>query len=183
MSSPRQVRALTKMDKHGQVLMHLATRGPSTKYQMEKDIAPRIDHATLHKVVSALKKTGSIKVVRAERSRVGLRVEHYDLTLGGVIGAIQSDEKRSKMELPSIEEMVEAYLKGERKIFEKPKQRYLLDLDLVAAKYHSYLPLVFGKWKFFDETGWRPHEWFRLISWSGFNWPYWFELITSEGKI
>jgi len=137
-----------EFEKHGQVLVHLAVNSPRTKYQMEKAITPRIDHATLHKIVSDLKETASVKVVKIGRSRVGLKMEYYDLRLAGVIGAIQQDRGN------------------------------MLNLDAVAKKYRSYLPLIFRKWQFFREMGWDPSERLRTSSFIGFNWARWFSLIT-----
>lgn len=129
-------------------MMHLAVNSQSTKYQMEKSITPRIDHATLHKIVSDLKATASIKVLKTGRSRVGLEMEYYDLRLAGVIGAIQRDD------------------------------RNMLNLDTVAKKYRCYLPLIFGKWQFFRKMGLNPREQLRTSSFIGFNWAKWISLLT-----
>jgi len=171
------------IEKHGRVLMYLANNGPSTKYQIEKNIKPKIDHATLHKIVSELKKSASIKVVKEKRSRVGLTMEYYDLTLGGVIGAIQHDDRVSRRKDLTVDEVLRSIRKRRSRIYFKFKPVYGLDLDRLSEKYSSYLPLIFGKSRFLREAGLDLDMLFRDISWSAFHWPYWFGIIVRYNQI
>lgn len=155
-------------EKHSRVLIYLAEHGPTTKYKIEKGISPKIDHSTLYKVVSQLKISGSVKVVkppadwpkkdRPEKSRVGLKMEYYELGLIGLIGAIQQDTIRS----------INAGQWG----------KFLLKMDALSSKYPSYLPLIFGKWKFFKENRWNPDEWLRICSYFDFDWANWLNEIA-----
>jgi hypothetical protein len=131
------MRRNSNLEKHGRVLSYLAVNGPAIKYRMEKDLQNQkksIDHATLHKISTELKRTFLIAVVKEERSRVGLKIEYYDLTPMGLIAAIEYDTQR-----------------GNR----------ALDMDELAKKYPSHLPLIFGKWQFFNKSGWNPEKWLR----------------------
>jgi len=163
--------------------MYLANNAPSTKYEIERSIEPKIDHATLHRIVSELKKSASVKVVRKGRSRVGLTVEYYDLTLCGMVGAIQHDDKMSRRKDLTVDEVLRSIRKRRNRIYLKFKPAYGLDLDKVAEKYSSFLPLIFGKWRFLKEAGLDPDTRFRDISWLAFNWPYWFGIIARNNQI
>jgi len=90
--------------------------------------------------VSLLKRAELVRIVRRERSRVKpLRVEYYSLSLMGLVAIIQ-------------EEWVPYRYK---------KNPLGLDFDRIAERYQSLLPLILGKWRFFIESGWEPHD--RLI--------------------
>jgi len=171
------------VEKHALVLMDLAKNGPSTKYQIEKKILPRIDHATLHKIVLELKRSGSIRVVDRGRSRAGLTMEYYDLTLPGMIGAIQHDDRLSRRKKPSMDEVLKSIQRKGNRIRIKSKPTYELDLDVLARKYASYLPLIFGKWEFLKKIGLDPNTQLRSVSWTTFNWPIWFPVVVQKDPI
>ena len=155
-----------QFDKSGQILTYLAKNRPSTKYGIERGLRgplfSPIDHATLYKLISILKETGSIYVVKTGTSRVGLRMEYYDLTVFGLIGAIQHDYERKKT---------------------NPEEPYVLNLRMLADKYGSHLPLVFGKWQFFHDKGWKPDEWLRESSYRFVNWKKWMPFREHIGRV
>jgi len=126
-------------ERYLQVLRYLAFNQPASKYQMEKRLRPEIDHATLHEVVSDLKKTYLIRVVRTEKFRIkSLKVEYYDLRLMGLMAVIQQEYDHVHS-----------------------KQPIGLDVDRIAERQQSLLPLILGKWRLFIESGWQPQV--RLV--------------------
>jgi len=150
------MRRNSSLEKHGRVLTYLATNGPTTKYQIEKDLRNRnksIDHATLHKICCELKKTFLITVVKEERSRAGLRVEYYDLTPLGLLAAIEYDTTAGQ---PAVYDEYVGRMRDTR------RKNWTLDMDELAKKYPSHLPLIFGKWQFFKKSGWKPERWLRI---------------------
>ena len=144
------------------VLSYLAMNAPTTKYRIEKELnksRPRIRHATLHKVISDLKASASIEVVKTDTSRVGLTMEYYDLKLIGLLGAIQADSIHT--------------------LRKDTAQRisHVFDLDSIADKYSPCLPLILGKWRFFKEKGWNPHKQLRTSAGEIVRWEEWFKWI------
>jgi len=152
------------LDRYAEVLTYLAKFGPATKYGIENGLRPpnfsRIDHATLYKIASQLKELDLIKVVKTGKSRVGMRMEYYDPTLFGLIGAIQYDSEVSRAS----------------------NRKRLLELNGLAEKYGSDLPLIFGKWRFFAEMGWDPDEWFLNSSCRFVNWKRWAQFMAQLPK-
>jgi hypothetical protein len=160
------------------VLCYIAKHGPSTKYKIEHGLRDWkhetsdviIPHATIHNVVQELQQTGAIKVVKTERSRVGLKMEHYELRLIGLIYVIQCNYVFALKQL---------------------------DLDVIAAKYRSELPLIFGKWELLKtmpevltqsdrmtRLGFRHwiHEYLSYITWQAFDLPSWIHRVRTDMK-
>jgi len=93
---------------------------PLNKYEIEKEA--KIEHKEVYNLIKDLKEIGHIRVVKTEKSRVGLPVEFYDVTFLGLAAIFQGNKKK-------------------------------IDMRHIAAKYKSFLPLVFGKWDHFVNLG------------------------------
>jgi hypothetical protein len=95
------------------------------KYQIE--VGMRLAHATVAEMVARLKRRRLLRVMSKGESRVSadVFVEGYDLSREGLAWAL---------------------------CMTKPEGRRL-NWSLVASKYGRFLPLVFGKWGYFEAQG------------------------------
>lgn len=80
---------------HLEVLTHIAKNGPSIKYQIEKIL--QLSHGTVHNAIKELNKNGYLESVKEERTRVGLPMITYGLTLRGLATAFLEGQLSSDM--------------------------------------------------------------------------------------
>lgn len=73
------------------ILELLTKEGPLNKYEIEKRL--NIDHKTVYNIIKDLKDLGHIKVIRTEKSRVGLPIEFYDVNFLGLAALFQGERE------------------------------------------------------------------------------------------
>jgi len=88
----RRVHRLGQMRKsYVRVLLHIAMKGPKTKYRIEKET--RLSHAMVHEAIKVLLDYGQVEGKRVGTTRVGLPKTEYSLTPRGLIEAIAVAEE------------------------------------------------------------------------------------------
>jgi hypothetical protein len=100
-------------------------QSPATKYRIE--VGMHMPHATVAEMVARLKRRRFIRGIPQGKSRVNpdLIVEGYDLSHDGLAWALSMTKPE-----------------GMR-----------LNWSVVAPKYERFLPLIFGKWGYFEAQG------------------------------
>jgi len=92
--------------------------------QYEMPKATNISYRTILRYLKPLEKQGYIRVARTEPSEKGGKdKKFYEITFLGLVNVLAKQENIYK------------------------------DIDKVAQTHSDFLPLVFGKWKFFEESG------------------------------
>jgi len=82
-------------ESYKKVLLHIATTGPKTKYQIEKET--RLSHAAVHEAIHVLSNYGQVEGKKVGTTRVGLPKTQYSLTPRGLIEAILEVEDMEKI--------------------------------------------------------------------------------------
>jgi DNA-binding PadR family transcriptional regulator len=108
------------------MLEFLAINPNSTGYGIEK--ATKIDRPTVHATLKLLLEKGLVKITQEEKRPTGLIRREYEITPQGIVAVLQSRESYADF--------------------------YELEYLREITKHHaSFLPLVFGKWVYFQSSG------------------------------
>lgn len=117
-------RRTRRWDIESKILLYLLEYPSRTKYQIEKDL--QIGRESVYRIVPRLKKAELVRVTKEDTSRVGLKMEYYELTLPAVFRALAS------------------YFSV---FHDFSKERDFA--SLIAANYKHLLPEIFGQWSHF----------------------------------
>lgn len=110
------------------VFSKLADEGPLNAYQIAKKAGKR--YSVVFNAIKELEKYRLVKLKAKERTIKGTMAKVYDLTLRGVLFALEVEMAPADTE------------------------RWNYDLiHKIIRRYDSLLPLVFGKWSYFEKMG------------------------------
>jgi hypothetical protein len=107
------------------ILKHVATHPVINAYEIEKGL--KLDRPTTLEAINVLANAGLVKIVQRKKLPTGYTMKKYDVTSAGIVALLQGDENLSEAKL-SLE-----------------------DVRRLAENQSSFLPLIFGEWKWFQE--------------------------------
>jgi len=118
-------------------LSALSEEGPTNIYQVQKKTGKT--YSLMFNAIKELEKRGLVKLLEKKKTSKGTMANIYDLTLKGVLSVLEG-------ELPTEDTEEWNYDKIHR----------------IIKKYESLLPLVFGKWSYFQAIGVERAALYRL---------------------
>jgi len=118
-------------------LSALAEEGPTNIYQIQKKTGKT--YSLMFKAVKDLERRSLVKLVEKKQTSKGTTANIYDLTLMGVLTVLEG-------ELPT----------------EDTEEWNYDRIHKIIRKYESLLPLVFGKWSYFQSKGVEKVALYRL---------------------
>ena len=100
------------------IVRFLLEKGEANRYEMNKGI--HLSYSRIHESIPKLLKSGLIEEKKVGKSRAGLTITAYRLTLEGLAVALRYNPEKWK------------------------------EIDVIADGHKTLLPLIFGKWDYFS---------------------------------
>ncbi len=117
------------------VLDVLAHNGPMSRWDIKQK--RRRHYSQVHTTVKQLEESGLVNVVKNVESKRGLQKDIYGLTIYGIIFVSRFQQKLRKFRyVPRVTKQIPEF-----------------NIDLIAQNHAKSLPLIFGKWNYFNKEG------------------------------
>lgn len=162
------------------IISYLLDGREATRYEVKKEL--EMAYGTVHGSFKSLEEKGLIRKVREERTKKGTMKTYFCLTPLGILRATSERIKSLRPEkvpisfeneegeeitqefspaelatwedLPKfVEEKLDQEFLEELDKYEKEEKAYLDELREITGKYGDSLPLILGKWDFFEDQG------------------------------
>lgn len=100
------------------IVRYLLEKGEANRYEMNKGI--HLSYSRIHESIPKLLKSGLVEERKVGKSRAGLTVTAYKLTLEGLTVTLRYNPEKWE------------------------------EIDVIADRHKTLLPLIFGKWNYFS---------------------------------
>jgi len=141
-----------------EVLRQIALSGKAYQYKLKSKIGSGISYRTLLRHLELLKDLDAIEIDHLEpSSKKGKEKNVWRITFIGLLFLLKNILKEIKLQIFTEDiiwairlspEQIEKMKKGSRWRAYKKKEK---ELDQLHEKYPEFLPLIFGKWDFFQK--------------------------------